>query len=111
MSKHSGRRRACVAVIATAVLVVAAPAAWADPAVPAPVDLSVIVVRIRLWILGLASGVAAMFLVYGGIRYIMAGGDPGSVERAKLTIKNTLLGYAVALLAPVFLTVVRQFVA
>lgn len=110
MSKDRGRRLACMAIMAATVLGIIAPAAWADPAVPPPLDLSVVVSRIQLWILGLATGVAALFLVYGGFRYIIAGGDPGSVERAKNTIKNTLLGYATALLAPVFLTVVRHFV-
>jgi hypothetical protein len=108
MRKGSGRL-ACAAVIAAVLLVVVAPPAWADPAA-APAGLGQVVDRMRLWALGLLSAVATLFLILGGGRYIIAGGDPGEVERAKLAIKSALWGYALALLAPVLLTVLRGIV-
>jgi len=54
--------------------------------------------------------VATLFLIIGAGRYVIAGGDPGEVERAKLAIKSAMFGYALALLAPVLLTVLRGIV-
>ena len=33
--------------------------------------------------MGILAGLATLFLTLGGVRYVMAGGDPGEVERAK----------------------------
>lgn len=44
---------------------------------------------------------ATLFLVGGGLRYILAGGDPAQLELAKGNLKSALLGYALAVLAPV----------
>ena len=38
----------------------------------------------------------------------MAGGDPSEVERAKGALKSAGIGYALALLAPVILTILKQ---
>ena len=58
-----------------------------------------------MWIVGLLAGVATLFLTVGGVRYLMAGGDPAEVERAKSALKSAALGYALAVLAPVLLQV------
>jgi len=42
--------------------------------------------------------------------YLLAGGDPGELERAKGTIKAALIGYALAVLAPVLVTVAQHIV-
>lgn len=62
---------------------------------------------IRLWIMGIIAAVATMFLVVGGLRYMAAGGDPSQVEQAKGNFKSALIGYALAVLAPVVLTVLQ----
>jgi putative exporter of polyketide antibiotics len=85
----------------------------ATPAVAAPGDpvtLGQVVDNARLWIMGLLAAVATLFFVIGAARYVMAGGDPGQVERAKLTLKSALAGYGLALLAPVVLSVLRGIV-
>jgi len=40
----------------------------------------------------------------------LAGGDPAALERAKGSIKAAIIGYALALLAPVLATVVQRVV-
>ena len=35
------------------------------------------------WVVGILGAVATFFLTLGGARYLMAGGDPGEVEKAK----------------------------
>jgi hypothetical protein len=49
----------------------------------------------------------SVFLVVGGLRYMAAGGDPAQVEQAKGNFKSALIGYALAVLAPVVLTVLQ----
>lgn len=49
-------------------------------------------------------------LTYAGVRYVIAGGDPGGVEKAKGAAKSALLGLALALLAPVVVGIVKGIV-
>jgi hypothetical protein len=98
---------------ATAVLTVlttAAPAYAADPSILAANTLPVIIGNITTWIIGLLVGVATLFLTIGGIRYLAAGGDPAEVEKAKGSLKSALIGYALAVLAPILLAVVRGWI-
>jgi len=98
--------------------VLTATPAWAAPdpttttttVAGAPPTLGQVVENARLWVMGLLLAVATLFFIVGGIRYVMAGGDPGEVERAKLTLKSALAGYALALLAPAVLTALRGIV-
>ncbi|NUR31268.1 MAG: hypothetical protein HOV83_36395 [Catenulispora sp.] len=73
----------------------------------APKTLPQVIDGIRLWIMGIIAAVATMFLVVGGLRYMAAGGDPAQVEQAKGNFKSALIGYALAVLAPVVLTVLQ----
>jgi hypothetical protein len=80
----------------------------ADPLILAqPKSLPAVIESLKLWIMGLIAAVATLFLVIGGLRYITAGGDPAQVEQAKGNLKSALLGYALAVLAPVILQVLR----
>jgi len=40
-----------------------------------------VVSNLTHWIVGILAGLATLFLTIGGLRYLMAGGDPGEVER------------------------------
>ncbi len=62
------------------------------------------------WIVGILAGLATLFLTIGGLRYLMAGGDPGEVERAKTALRSAAIGYGLAILAPVIVTVLRSLV-
>jgi len=87
--------------------------AGAVPAAAAPGDpptLGQVVDNAKNWVMGLLAAVATLFLVVGGLRYVMAGGDPSQVERAKLTMRSALAGYALAALAPVILSVLKGIV-
>ncbi|WP_433533679.1 pilin [Micromonospora sp. CA-263727] len=67
--------------------------------------------RIRAWLVGILVAVATLFLTVGGLRYLAANGDPGEVEKAKLTLRSAAIGYGLALLAPLFVTIVGAWVA
>src|SRR5258705_6666276 len=58
------------------------------------------------WLVGILAAIATLFLTVAGVRYMMAGGDPGEVEKAKGALKSAILGYALAALAPVVVLIV-----
>jgi len=42
-----------------------------------------VITNITVWIVGILAGLATLFLTLGGLRYLMAGGDPAQVEKAR----------------------------
>jgi hypothetical protein len=47
----------------------------------------------------LVGALAVLFLIIGGLRYVVSNGDPKSVEGAKNTITYAIIGIVVAILA------------
>jgi Type IV secretion system pilin len=82
-----------LAVALVALLTTPALAQAADPTLSGVID------RLRNLLVGLLAGLATLFLTVGGVRYLFAGGDPGQVEKAKITLKSAAIGYALAALA------------
>ncbi|MFD0514188.1 pilin [Streptomyces aureus] len=80
------------------------PSSWAVADVPTVIN------NLRNWIVGLLAGLATLFLTFGGLRYLMAGGDPGEVESAKRALKAAAIGYGLAIMAPVLVTVLQGIV-
>jgi hypothetical protein len=68
------------------------------------------ITNITNWIVGILAGVATMFLTIGGLRYLMAGGEPGEVEKAKGALKSAGIGYMLAVMAPVIVGVLKGLV-
>jgi beta-lactamase regulating signal transducer with metallopeptidase domain len=99
-----------VAVAFLATATVSAPAYAAEPQILAANSLPVIITNITTWIIGILIGVATLFLTIGGLRYLAAGGDPTEVEKAKSAFKSALIGYALAVLAPVLLAIVQGWI-
>ncbi|MFC7306779.1 pilin [Streptomyces monticola] len=97
-------RTAFVAAAAIVALLADPPASWAVATVPEVIS------NLRNWIVGILAGLATLFLTFGGVRYLMAGGDPGEVEGAKRALKSAAIGYGLAILAPVLLTVLKSIV-
>ena len=102
-------RRLPVAVAIGAILlvVVASPAFAAGGGAP---TLSGVIDNLRNWIVGILAGVATLFLTIGGLRYLTAGGDPGQVEKAKVALKSAAIGYALAILAPLLVSILASIV-
>ncbi len=90
------RRLACAGALAVVLVALLAAPALAQAADP---TLSGVIDRIRNLLVGLLAGLATLFLTVGGVRYLLAGGDPGQVEKAKITLKSAAIGYALAALA------------
>lgn len=98
-------RRLIIAI--TFVLVAALLVPQAADAAP---SLGQVVDNIRLWLIGLLVGLASLLLTVSGVRYLLSGGDPSQIERAKTALKAALCGYALAALAPVLVTVMQHIV-
>ncbi|WP_055548975.1 pilin [Streptomyces sp. NBRC 110028] len=101
--------RGGVLVVFTAVMTAVAlladpPVVWAVATIPQVIS------NLRGWIVGLLTGLATLFLTFGGLRYLMAGGDPGEVEASKRALKAAAVGYGLAMLAPVVVGVLQQIV-
>lgn len=84
-------------------LIAAAP----DQDAPAVKSIPEVIDGLKLWIMTILAAVATLFLVIGGLRYMTAGGDPAQAEQAKGNFKAALVGYALAILAPVILQVLQ----
>jgi hypothetical protein len=92
----------------TAVVASATPAA----AVPgggmfAVKDLPDVISSATSWLTGIAFLVATFFLTLGGIRRMLAAGDPSEVEKSKEAFKSAGFGYALAVLAPVLAEILK----
>lgn len=93
-------------VVAVGLLVVFAPPAFADSSGAA--SLTSVIDNLRNWLVGILAAVATLFLTVGGLRYVTAGGDPGQIEKAKTALKSAAIGYALAALAPLLVTILAS---
>jgi hypothetical protein len=110
---EDGRSLAVLCRLALAVLltggltVVLASPAFAASGAP---TLDGVISSLTNWIVGILAGVATLFLTIGGLRYLTAGGDPGQVERAKTALKSAAIGYALAILAPLIVSILASVI-
>jgi hypothetical protein len=99
------------AVLPAAVLAPAPPLVTSPGgALAAAASIAQVISNTTAWIVGILAGIATLFLTIGGLRYLMAGGDPGEVEKAKTALKSAAIGYGLAVLAPVIVTVLKSLV-
>lgn len=100
---------------ATVLLILSVPsAAFADAGdslyLAAPNSLPVVIAGLQKWLMGILFALATLFLVLAGVYWATAGGDPAQVDKAKGALRNALMGYGLAVLAPVMLQVVKGIV-
>jgi hypothetical protein len=107
-------RRTLVTLLAVGLAFAAAtPTAWAvEPThvLALAASVNAVLTNIRNWIMGISAGLATVFLTVGGVRYMMAGGDPGEVEKAKGAFKSAGWGYGLAMLAPLVVQILKGIV-
>jgi hypothetical protein len=76
----------------------------------AAASLTSVISNLTTWITGFLVVLATLFLTIGGVLYLTAGGDPGTVEKAKQCLKSAAAGYALAVLAPLFVAALQKIV-
>jgi MFS family permease len=86
-------------------------AASGDPGtvVPATGSINEVVNNIRIWLMGIFAGWATLCLTVAFLRY--TSGEADEVERGKRGFRSAAIGYAGALLSPLIVTIVGQWVA
>lgn len=100
-----------VTVAVTAALVLAGGPAFAGEPVPLAVyDLPTVISNLTNTVTTLLAAVATLFLTIGGFRRVTAGGDPAEVEKSNQALRSAAIGYALAVLAPVLLTLLKGIV-
>jgi len=109
---RSGRRRVwLVAALVVVALLASGATAHADTVVLAIAgSVEEVLTNIRNWLMGILAGLATVFLTIGGVRRVFGGGDPGEQEKAKECFKAAGIGYALAALAPLVVTVLKGIV-
>ena len=106
--------RMMLAVTLTGAALLAAgplPAAAAEAEAAAKVsNLNQVMTNIEFWVGGLLAGLATLLATIGGVRYLLGAGDPGETMKAKETLKYAAIGYGIAVLAPLLVTILKGFV-
>jgi len=99
------------AVVGLLLTTTAATMAAADPVVlAAATSVNQVLDNVRSWVVGILALLATVFLTIGGVRYILGSGDPGEIEKAKVAFRSACVGYALAVLAPLVVTVLQGIV-
>ena len=63
------------------------------------------------WMLGVAFGIAVLFLIIGGFWYITSAGNEETAEKGKGTAVNAIIGIVIIILSYVIVNVVSNLVA
>jgi hypothetical protein len=74
-------------------------------------QLGPIIAHFRVWLAGLLGVGATLMLTVAGVLYMSAGGNPTQIEKAKTAFRSALVGYALAALAPILVTVLKGLTA
>ncbi|WP_233464077.1 pilin [Nocardia gipuzkoensis] len=106
-----------LAVAATTVVLLVLITGSASAAPPPHADvlaiassLGEVIDNARNWLVGILAGLATLFLTIAGARYLLGGGDPSEIEKAKTAFRAACLGYALAMLAPVVVAVLKSII-
>ena len=111
------RRRTCVGVWASLAVLAVLLVVSAGPAAAQPVPGLAIVTSVdqvidnaRNWLIGILAGLATVCLTVAGVRYVIGGGDPGEIEKSKAALRAACVGYVLAMLAPVVVSILKSIV-
>lgn len=106
--KHGSRHRTALILLCSVLLFLIL---RSTPAYAAAGDITTVIDSIRNWVAGILAALATLFLTVGGVRYLIANGNPRAMEEGKAAIKSALIGYALAALAPMFVDILRRVLA
>jgi succinate dehydrogenase/fumarate reductase cytochrome b subunit len=98
--------------LVVAVLLIATSTASAQPAyvVALASTLDEVLNNIRNWIIGIAAAIATVCFSIGGLRLLINGSEPGEVDKAKASFKAGGVGFAIAMLAPLLVAILKTLV-
>ncbi|SEP54533.1 hypothetical protein SAMN04489732_1539 [Amycolatopsis saalfeldensis] len=91
-------------------LLTAVPAQASTQVLALATSIEQVFTNVRNWLFGILAGLATVILTFGGVRYLLANGDPAEVEKAKGAFKSAGWGYGLAALAPLVVEILRGIV-
>lgn len=97
-------------VLAAVILAASSSPAHAETVLAVAASIEQVLTNIRNWVMGILALLATVFLSIGGVRYVIGSGDPGEIEKAKTAFRAACLGYALAALAPLVVSVLQGIV-
>lgn len=105
----------CIGVLLCGLVIAATLASASDAQVASGVlasdkRIEQVINNLRNVIVGLLVALATLFATVGGVRYLLAGGDPGEAEAGKRTLRNAAVGYGIAMLAPALVQILKYVV-
>lgn len=71
-------------------------------------SLGEIASKLLPFIFGFAAMLALLFIIWGGLRYMMARGDPKQVDSARRTITSAIIGLVVIISVAVIFSIINQ---
>ena len=74
------------------------------PTVSQPEDFALIGLAIIDMLVTIAGIMAVVFVIYGGVKMIMAQGDPEKIKSGRNTVINALVGVVIAIIATAVVT-------
>ena len=74
-------------------------------------DINSFIRTVINWLLGIAFGIAVLFLIIGGFWYITSAGNEETAEKGKNTAINAIIGIVIIVLSYVIVNVVSRLVA
>lgn len=104
------KKIAVVVAIQQIVMVRSAAFAATISTLPSTTSLDDVIQDITTWILGLAGAVAVLFLIIGGVQYVISAGNPTSAEKAKKTIIFALIGIVIIAASALLVNVVLDLI-
>jgi hypothetical protein len=74
-------------------------------------DFNDIADSIATWIFNIAIPIAVIFIVYAGIRFVMARGNPGEVGKAKSVLGWAIVGLIIVIIGRGFITLIEDILS
>jgi hypothetical protein len=72
-------------------------------------DFYNIVCVVTQWVLVFGFIIGALFVIYGGYKYVTSAGDDSAASDARKIIQNALIGVVLLLLATAFIRIIANF--
>lgn len=63
--------------------------------------------RIKTFLVAITAGLAVLFVIFGGIKYIASNGNPERIEDAKKTLTYAIFGFILFLLVNIVYAVLQ----
>jgi len=78
-----------------------------EPVPAQPVTIQQILVNLILYILEFSAALAVLFIIIGGVRYIVSAGDEDAAEKAKRMILYAIIGLIIIILSFVIVNFIQ----